>query len=234
MLRERLLKIRKEKGLSREKLAEMAGVSTSTITFLENGRNESSKFLVEIANALGVSAEWLKDGTEQGKSVDIKHKSQDSNVRNNETLGIDPWDDETPLQPHEIEVPYFKNIHLSAGDGCFALEDYSRKKLRFSKYTLKNRGVSPESAACVIATGDSMEPVIPDNCTVAVDMSDTEIKDGKIYAINNDGLLQVKILRWVSGNEVSIESYNPSYKPIIKRLEDITVLGRVFWYSVLL
>ena len=234
MLRERLLKIRKEKGLSREKLAEMAGVSTSTITFLENGRNESSKFLVEIANALGVSAEWLKDGTEQGSPIDIKHKSQDSNVRNNETLGIDPWDDETPLQPHEIEIPYFKNIHLSAGDGCFALEDYSRKKLRFSKYTLKNRGVNPESAACVIATGDSMEPVIPDNCTVAVDMSDTEIKDGKIYAINNDGLLQIKILRWVSGNEISIESYNPSYKPITKRLEDISVLGRVFWYSVLL
>lgn len=62
MIKDRLAKVRKEKKLSREKLAEIAGVSTSTITFLENGRNESSKFLVEIANALGVSAEWLMYG----------------------------------------------------------------------------------------------------------------------------------------------------------------------------
>lgn len=60
MIKERLYQARKEKGLSREALAERAGVSTSTITFLENGRNESSKFLVEIASALNVSAEWLK------------------------------------------------------------------------------------------------------------------------------------------------------------------------------
>lgn len=60
MIKERLFQARKAKGYSRETLAEKAGVSTSTITFLENGRNESSKFLVEIASALDVSAEWLK------------------------------------------------------------------------------------------------------------------------------------------------------------------------------
>ncbi|MBS7815893.1 MULTISPECIES: LexA family protein [Wohlfahrtiimonas] len=60
MLKDRLYQARKAKRYSREALAEKAGVSTSTITFLENGRNESSKFLVEIANALDVSAEWLK------------------------------------------------------------------------------------------------------------------------------------------------------------------------------
>lgn len=64
MLKDRLIEKRKEKNLSREKLAELAGVSTSTITFLENGRNESSKYIVEIASALGVSAEWLLYGDE--------------------------------------------------------------------------------------------------------------------------------------------------------------------------
>lgn len=233
MLKDRLAKIRKEKGYSREKLAELAGVSTSTITFLENGRNESSKFLVEIANALGVSAEWLKDGS--GEVVQINSlRPEESNVKNNETLGIDPWDDNTPLQPHEVEIPYFKDVQLSAGNGCFALEDYSGRKLRFSKYTLKNRGVSTEHAACVTASGESMEPVIPDGCTVAIDTDDKIIKDGQIYAINNDGLLQIKILKWVNGNEVSIESYNPSYPPTRKKLDEFSIIGRVFWYSVLL
>ncbi|PWD85831.1 LexA family protein [Ignatzschineria cameli] len=62
MLKERLKEARKRMGISREKLAELAGVSTSTITFLENGRNDGSKFLVEIARVLGVTAEWLMYG----------------------------------------------------------------------------------------------------------------------------------------------------------------------------
>lgn len=230
MLKDRLLEARKRKGYSREKLAEIAGTSASTITFLENGRNESSKFIVEIASALGVTAEWLKDGT--APSNDAVKARDENNAY--DIIGVDPWDSTTPMMPHEVEVPYFKDIQLSAGNGCFALEDYSGRKLRFSKYTLKNRGVDPAHAVCVTASGESMLPVIPDGCTVAVDTADTHIRDGQIYAINNDGLLQVKILKWVSGSEVMIESYNKAYQPSIKKLDDICVIGRVFWYSVLL
>lgn len=221
MLKDRLAKARKEKGYSREALAERAGVSTSTITFLENGRNKSSKFLVEIADALGVSAEWLKNGEEE-----ITKKSS--------VIEIDPWDDNTPLNDDEVELPFYKDVYLSAGDGSFSDEDYSGRKLRFSRRTLSNRNINPEYAVCVTAKGDSMEPAIPDGCTVAIDMCDREIRDGSIYAINNDGLLQIKLLRMKSGSEIIIESYNKDYPPIIADVANITVIGRVFWYSVLL
>ncbi len=222
MLKDRLLKARKEKGYSREALAERAGVSISTITFLENGRNKSSKFIVEIARALGVSAEWLKDGKE------------DSALPVDESVILDPWDDNTPLGDHEVEIPFYKDVLLSAGDGCFSAEDYSGRKLRFSRRTLSNKNINPKNAACVTAKGDSMEPVIPDGCTVAIDMGDTDVKDGQIYAINNDGLLQIKILKMKSGTEIIIESYNREYPPITASTSDINVIGRVFWYSVLL
>lgn len=230
-LKDRLTMRRKELKLSREKLAEMANVSPSTITFLENGRNESSKFLVEIANALGVSAEWLKDGLDDSV-VSKSSEPIDDTLPN--VMGIDPWDDSTPLKEDEIEIPYLKDICVSAGNGCFQLEDYSGRKLRFSKKTLRGRGVIPTNAICVTASGDSMEPVIPDGCVVAVDTGNKEIKDGHIYAINNDGLLQVKILRWVTGSKIVIESYNPNYASVQRNVEDISVIGRVFWYSVLL
>jgi phage repressor protein C with HTH and peptisase S24 domain len=38
-------------------------------------------------------------------------------------------------------------------------------------------------AFCFPATGDSMEPMIPDGTTVAVDTNNKRIVDGKLYAI---------------------------------------------------
>lgn len=236
MLKDRFKEIRLERGLSQQEIADKAGVSQSTIMFLENGRNQSSRRIVEIAKVLGVNSEWLVTGKgEKYSSVNIPIKTNKDLPPELEGLvGLDPWDDNTPLHPHEVEIPYLKDVHLSAGNGCFALEDYSGLKLRFSKYTLKNKGVDPASAVCVTADGDSMEPVIPSGCTVAVDTGSKNIKDGQIYAINNDGLLQIKILRWISGSQVSIESYNPSHKPTVVNVSDFSVIGRVFWYSVLL
>lgn len=236
MLKDRLKEVRIERGMSQQDIADKAGVSQSTIMFLESGRNQSSRKIVEIANVLGINSEWLVTGKGE------KYSSVNATIQNNSKLptelegliGMDPWDDSTPLHPHEVEIPYLKDIQLSAGNGCFAIEDYSGLKLRFSRYTLKNKGVEPSNAVCVTATGDSMEPVIPSGCTVAVDTGNKEIRDGQIYAINNDGLLQIKILKWISGSIVSIESYNKSYEPFRKNLNEFSVIGRVFWYSVLL
>lgn len=237
-LKDRLKKARTERGLSQAKLAELAGVTQPTIMFIENGRNKGSSKIIDIANALGVDPSWLAYG---GEAEQEKHKvagevlnSFFSTEPKGEIVGMEPWDDETLLHPNEVEIPFFKDVRLSAGDGCFFDSNTTEKKLRFSKYTLKNKGIDPSRVVCVTADGESMEPVIPDGCTVAINLDDRDIKDGKVYAINNDGLLQIKMLRWLSGTKIIIESYNPSYGPDQKNLDEIEVLGRVFWYSVLL
>lgn len=233
MLKDRLAKARKEKKLSREKLAELAGVSTSTITFLENGRNESSKYLVEIATALGVSAEWLKDGEEAIIPISSL-RPKESNITNEEMMGLDPWDDTTPLQPYEVEVPFLKDLLLSAGNGCFELADYEGRKVRFSRKTLRDLGVDPVNVFGFTVDGTSMSPVLPNGCAAFADKGNKTIKDGSIYAINNEGLLQVKVLKWRSGSEIAIESFNPDYETEVKPVSEIQVLGKIFWYSVLL
>ena len=232
-LKDRVREARKKKGLSQARLAELVGVSQPTIMHIESGRNQSSTKIIDIARALGVSPEWLQHGIEGITPIESQ-LPQDAEIESFNVMGLDTWDDETPLDSDEVEIPYLKDVRLSAGNGCFALDDFSGRKLRFSKRTLKDKGIDVSNAVCVTASGDSMEPAIPDGCTVAVDMSCKDIKDGQIYAINNDGLLQIKLLRWVSGTQISIESYNPSYAPIVKELKDIGIIGRVFWYSVLL
>ncbi|HDR0997872.1 TPA: helix-turn-helix transcriptional regulator [Pasteurella multocida] len=165
--------------------------------------------------------------------LDIKQSSIESNVK--DIGSFDLWDRHTPLHDDEVEVPFLKDIHFAAGNGFSDdIMDYNNFKLRFSKATLRKQGVQYDNAVCITADGDSMEPVIPDGATVGIDRGNTTIKDGKIYAINHGGLLRIKILHKMPNEQVRIRSYNPDSAPEeVVDLSEITILGKVFWWSVL-
>lgn len=59
---DRLKAARKERKLTQTRLAEIAGLSQTTISDIERGRNTSSKELPMLAAALGVSSFWLATG----------------------------------------------------------------------------------------------------------------------------------------------------------------------------
>lgn len=113
------------------------------------------------------------------------------------------------------------------------------RKLRFGKRTLQKKNIDPQAACCVPVNGNSMEPVLPDGSTVGVDTADTQIQDGKMYAIDHDGQLRVKLLYRTPGAGLRLRSYNSDEHPD-ERYEahiaeqHIRVIGKVFWYSVLL
>lgn len=170
--------------------------------------------------------------------LDTPQSKTTENISSNikELGSFDLWDRNTPLNSDEVAVPFYQDVRLSAGNG-FAddIEDYNNFKLRFSKATLRKQGVQFENAVCVIADGNSMEPVIPDGTTVGIDLGNKTIRDGKIYAINHGGLLRIKLLYNMPNEQVKIRSYNSDEHPDeIAELKDISVLGKVFWYSVLL
>lgn len=161
-------------------------------------------------------------------------KNISSNIK--ELGSFDLWDRNTPLNSDEVAVPFYQDIRLAAGNG-FAddIADYNNFKLRFSKSTLRKQGVQYENAVCVIADGNSMEPVIPDGTTVGIDLDNKTIRDGKIYAINHGGLLRIKLLYNMPNNQIKIRSYNTDeYDDEIADLNEVSVIGKVFWYSVLL
>lgn len=78
-LKDRILGRRTELQLSQAQLAERAGVSQVTIQHLESGRNATSKKMVDIGRALGVTAEWLMTG-ENGRALHSKPAVDQSNV----------------------------------------------------------------------------------------------------------------------------------------------------------
>lgn len=224
-IKDRLREARRNKGLSQAGLSKLLGVSQASIAAIEAGRNKRPTNLVSIAKALDVSPYWLETGKED-KEI----------VSNATPLGkIEEWDNDTPLSEDDCEAPLYKDVKLSAGNG-FAddIEDYNGYKLRFSRNTLRKHGISPENVVCVMADGDSMEPVFPSGATLGIDTGSKNIRDGQIYAINHGGLLRTKILHKLPENKVRIRSYNQSEYPDEEAsLDDLSVIGRVFWWSVI-
>lgn len=156
-----------------------------------------------------------------------------------ELFPIEVWDDETPLGPDEIALPFFKEVELSAGKGSEVMLETDGRKLRFGKRTLTRKGIDPSSAACVTINGNSMEPVLPHGSTAGVDKGNTRIQDGQMYAIDHDGQLRVKLLYQLPGNGLRLRSFNTDEHPDERYegsyvMEHIRVIGKVFWYSVLI
>lgn len=150
-------------------------------------------------------------------------------------IPISMWDDDTPLDDDEVEVPFLREVELSAGSGRTVIQESSRSKLRFGKLTLRKHSVQFDQAVCVPVHGNSMDPVLPDGSTVAINKGATNVVDGKIYAISHNGQLRVKTLYRLPGGGIRMRSFNRDEHPDEEydaeemREKEITILGKVFW-----
>ncbi|GGP37553.1 transcriptional regulator [Shewanella algicola] len=218
----------KASGLTQKELAERANISQVMVHKLISGKAKESSKLVAIANVLGTTAEELITGKVRAKAE-----------ANAEWAGpMETWDSNTPLSDDEVEIPFYMEVELAAGHGIVEMPHYYGPKLRFAKSTLRKSNVDPTNAACVRVSGNSMEPVLPNGSTVGVDTSQTNVIDGKMYAINHDGMLRIKTLYKLPGGGLRLRSFNldewPDERYEGDDLKQITVIGKVFWYSVLL
>ena len=214
-------------------LAKRAGYKQSSYLYqiinrtpVQNGKakNIGSNMASKLEEAMNKPKGWM----------DQEHqKNSKSNAVYLGTLEL--WDHSTPLREDEVEVPFYKEICFSADNG-FAenIEDYNGYRLRFARSMLERHGVNPESVVCVKANGNSMYPVIPDDTTIGINTADKDIRDGKIYAINHDGLLRITILKRRPGNKLLIQSFNSAeYNDEEVNQDEIKIIGRVFWWTVL-
>lgn len=233
-LKDRLEELMAEHGLTtQQQLADFAGVSKGLVGQWFNGSTGlGAKPLLAFGKKTRFSTQWLADGTGEKYQADSTSKPIESNAT--AFAVVETWQDGTPLNDAECEVPFLKEVRLAAGSGSFEASDFNGYKLRFHESSLRRKGINPKDVVCVSADGNSMEPVFPDGATLGVDTSQKHIKDGKIYAINHDGWLRTKILYRLPGNRIRIHSYNEDEHPDEEvDASDIQVIGRVFWWSVL-
>ena len=227
-LKERMVKARQEKGLTQAALAKAVGKSQSAIAAVESGRNKETSGLIAIARVLDVSPEWLETGVGE-----MHPRPIEANARPAPPLRF--WSSRDPLPEEDYAfAPFLKDFAFIGGAGCEEGSDYNNFRLPFGKSTLRRLGVQIENVFCCTLEGDSMWPRIPDGATIAVDKGRTAIKDGDIYAFVQGGLYRVKYLYKLPGGRVRIRSQNEEEHPEeTASLEDIQIVGRVFWVSTL-
>lgn len=247
-----LAKKREDRSLTQDKIADLCGWSgQSVVSQYLNGKiplniNALSMF----SNILGFSYEDVSPRLARIIKIPVLSDKSSTGLEDLDQahvltgkarplIPIEEWDDKTPLDPDEIELPFFKEVELSAGKGSEVMLETNGRKLRFGKRTLQKKGIDPSMAGCVPVNGNSMEPVLPDGSTVGVDTTATVVQDGKMYAIDHDGQLRVKLLYRLPSSGLRLRSYNTEEHPDERYEADyvrdhIRIIGKVFWYSVLL
>ena len=225
--KDRLRKARIEKNISQVELGRLTGESQSKIAALESGRNKKPTNTVQLAEILGVSAYWL----ETGKGEMHPSPAQDE-IKDIHRPML--WSSNDPLPEDDYTfAPYMKEQAFCGGAGSFEIPDSNGFRLPFGRATLRRKSINPDNVFCCTLTGDSMEEKIAEDAAIAVDAGEKTIRDGKIYAFRHGDLFRVKYLSRLPGGRVKIKSHNPAYEDEEAGLEDIEVIGRVFWWSVL-
>ncbi|ENX0476980.1 helix-turn-helix transcriptional regulator [Neisseria gonorrhoeae] len=231
--KDRLKEARKNKNLSQENLAKLAEVSQSTIAALESGRNKKATNIAKLAKILDVSAFWLETGEGSRTASALINPDLPHEVKDIHRPMM--WSSKDPLPDDDyVFVPYLKESCFKGGAGAYEIPDYNGYRLPFGKSTLRRKGINPDNVFCCTLTGDSMEEKIAEDAAIAVDTGETAIRDGKIYAFAQDGMFRVKYLIRQPGNSVLIRSHNSGFYPDeTAPLDSLSVIGRVFWWSVL-
>ena len=135
--------------------------------------------------------------------------------------------DRTNIELAKIE--YFPDVYLSAGYGVEVYDEYSETIVIDERFLMSERGmrVNPKNCKMVRVSGNSMFPEYHHGDRVIIDVSDTNLTDGQIYAFRYDGQCYVKEINR-AGNKIKCISVNKEYEPFyIERDVDFKVFGRI-------
>ena len=200
---DRIKYLMKEMGLKQVQFAERIGVDTSNLSkYLNAHMPLSESFLNRLVVNLGVSKEWLLDGT------DLPFGKTPVRV-----------DGEVMASANGGGTPVY-DVDVTAGVASGRNELFASENI-VGWINLPN--MSP-NCRIVRVSGDSMAPVINDGDFVAVrEVSNpNQIYWGQIYVVQLDDFRLVKYLRRHSDpNMVVLRSENPNYDDMDVRRSDI-------------
>lgn len=202
----RIKYLMKEMGVRQVQFAERVGIDTSNLSKYLNGHMPlSDSFLNRMVVNLGVSKEWLLEGTDLpfGKSL----------------VRVDGGEAHQLPAAAGGGTPVY-DVDATAGMASGRTELFSSENI-VGWVNLPN--MSP-NCRIVRVSGDSMAPVIMDGDFVAVrEVSNPQqIYWGQIYVIQLDDFRLVKYLRrHTDPNMVVLRSENPNYDDMDVRRSDI-------------
>jgi phage repressor protein C with HTH and peptisase S24 domain len=193
-------------------LAKAVGVSDNAIYKWVSGRGQPSMTsLVSLAQAAGVSVEWLATG--RGGST--KDPPDMSKTQKTYASGI-------------VSLPR-ETISL-AGSRSELSSTQIVDCLSFQQEWLERQlGVEPTQVALIEVIGDAMSPTIDDGDLCLIDLRGVRVRHDGLYALHDGADLSVKRLQREPDGTIMIRSDNPAYSSQRVTTEELELAGRVVW-----
>lgn len=227
-LAERLTWARLQAKLTQQELARGAGIAQSTIASWESGARETGRKINQVANYLCVNPLWLADGVGDPfkGSEDIDATSL-GRMALPDCLDVVLADDSSK---NYYQIPMVK-LRLQAGmtgvqtepemlDGC---------TVSIRRTWADQEGFKPSNLVALRVRGESMEPSLHEDDIIIINLADTKLSDGSVYAINYEGEAIVKRLSRDAG-EWWLMSDNPDQRKYHRKLcrgGECIVVGKV-------
>lgn len=206
-------------------VAQRAATAPMYLSQILNGVPSSTGNPRGVGDAL---ARRLEKGCEKPLGwMDKSHAKED--IFQSTVVALHPDD---PMPDGFVVVPESR-IEFSAGNGRTPVyelvEDREPAIYRLSWF--QQERINPERLRRFRVSGDSMEPMLFARDTILVNTDETNVVDGKLYAIRYGDDLRVKYLSRRLDGTLILHSVNPQYKdeevsPELAQ-EHITVIGRV-------
>lgn len=217
------------KNLSLRDLSEKTGINYEMIRRYSKGqakpRNDKMKLL---AQCLGVPITWLDYGEGEMLSAKAQVDELVASMPNGITYDeIEPWREQVWVNFYDV------SFCCGSGRGYPEFEPL-KKTLPFDQSFFKYRNLDPKYFKIIYAKGDSMAHYIQEGDAVGIDVSDTEPREGEVYALFWDGDLLIKRIYKEGGGVLRLASDNPAYPAKIVNEtngESLIIIGRVVYRS---
>lgn len=208
------------KGLnSQSEIARALNMSSQTVNNWE-ARGISKPGMLAAQAVFGCSANWLDTGEGEMLVAGADHVFPGA-------IRVVPIDDDSP---DLYKIPKVK-LKLQAGVTGFQAEPDTTDggTMGLSKAWVERRGFNPAQLVGIDVKGESMEPTFFEGDTVVVNLSDKQLVDNGVFAINYEGEAIVKRMTRDAG-QWWLSSDNADQRKFYRRAcigKDCIVIGRV-------
>ena len=137
--------------------------------------------------------------------------------------GADPDAAARPLDVVELAA--------AVGDGAVELDETVTGHLWFRRDWLSQHAIDPAQCAVIGVAGESMEPLLPDGCSILVDRSRRRRLSGRVYVLRtDDGLVVRRLVRDGRDGDWLLESEHPSWETRAWDRDNV-IIGEVRWMA---
>ena len=225
----RVRRLRRMHGISQTALAKMVGTTPSQVSVIESNKSGPSlKTAIAMARTLDTSLDYLTGQidnatpyTELLSDAAEWYEDQLGPDRTWESVKSGEWDDYVAIT----------EVDSAAGAGAVVHDARITGRMKFPTRWLRREGLNEQQCRIIRVVGESMEPTLPDGCSILVNHEVTEPELGKVFVIRaGHELIVRRTLQLRSGRWV-LASDNPDTKtwPTRPWPTDAVIIGEVRW-----